>query len=609
MPSPDARAMLSLSFGPVANASIILRRSFATMETATTDSNGAQGLHPQRKRKFFLELADLLDEEPCEVIAIQDAFPGPERREPAAQQQGSGGASGSDESKSAAQFVSASSLASDSFDLVEFGATRTRSNGTSQSSCNDSMADSLLFLPGASSTANDSQRPQRDRHVHFQFRAAKERASTGDKAVALPVTTLVNTSLLADSTLSSVRLEMADYYDADRMCEQSPCWLHNDGVSCTIHRGVIRRPMLLFCLQVLDEFIACNELLSQQRWRAHACKVARRVFTAMWESDVLGRTSDQDLVLSDQVTRKEPGVTTDVWRVISRYWDKYKKSYLHQQELFFADATEDNSTLAASKWNKVRDLLQIYGMKPKQALRLIERQASVSVNEITMKQLSVATQGLPSLEHLRVGIEYLGCSEESSSHLQKYYFSACRRPVITQQDAKTAFRAILIHLKKWNDDIQVFPCGSFSRGAAFVSVLDILVAVDQDSLARPPMFSQVIAALTAAKVIKEVRPLSKSRGVCIVPFKSGSILLDLKVYSPPKSWIALLYFTGPESFVVAFFAQLLKRSLCEVAYTSFKNIHAAVAEVVGLEVLKSIRSEKDLFDIMDREYVFPSERL
>lgn len=191
--------------------------------------------------------------------------------------------------------------------------------------------------------------------------------------------------------------------------------------------------------------------------------------------------------------------------------------------------------------------------------------------------------------------------------------------MISQQDGKTAFNAILIHLKKWHEDVQVFPCGSFSRGAAFISVLDVLVAVPGLDNDLPPStegsddegYESVIAALVAAKVVQKgaIRQLSRSRGACIIPFKSSSILLDLKVFRPPKSWLALLYFTGPEDFVMAFFTDLLKRSLREITDTSFDCIYASVAEVVGSDAIRAISSEKDLFDLTDREFLQPTDRV
>ncbi|KAG7391316.1 hypothetical protein PHYPSEUDO_005265 [Phytophthora pseudosyringae] len=429
--------------------------------------------------------------------------------------------------------------------------------------------------------------------------------------------------MMSEKPPAAVHLELADYHDTDRMCELSPCWLQSAGASCELHQGLIRRPMLLFCLQALDEFIARSEWLDRQRWRVQACKLARRVFSAMWEADVLGTaSSEQDILLSDYVSKKSSvaGVVLDVWRIIARYWDKYKHNFLHQQELYFTDAPDGGSAHLASKssWDQVRALLHVYGMKRSQALSLAEQQSGdqPTVCELTVKQLCAGTHGLPSIEQLRVGMEYLGCKAAAPGVDSA---TIVRRPMMSQHDGKTAFHAILIHLTNWNNEVQVFPCGSFSRGAAFISVLDVLVAVPTPArtltsskvAADDKVFDDVVAALTSANVIPKgvMRRLSRTRGASIIPFKNGSILLDLKVFCPPRSWFALLYFTGPEDFVITFFTDLLKRSLRELPDTSFECIYASVAEALGQETLLEIASEKDLFDIVSRDYVQPPHRI
>ncbi|KAG3114138.1 hypothetical protein PI125_g6680 [Phytophthora idaei] len=548
------------------------------MTTAAFGQLRRRALHPQRKRKFFADLAQLLNEDPPDIRQLQGVFFGPELPADATALPSS-----SPEPNSEMQTPSmpSRSLTGDSFDSVEFGVPRTRSSGISSfgasqqsSSHNESMADSLLFLPSAMS--NNSQK-RKDQHVHFEFEMETKNDSSsngsGGKRAPLPVTTLVN---------------------SDLMSEKPPA---------------------------LDEFVARSEWLGQQHGRVQACKLARRVFTAMWEADVLGSASSEpDILLSDYVSKRSAvaGVALDVWRIIARYWDKYKQNYLHQQELYFTDAPEGGSTRAVSKRDQLRMLLNIYGMKPSQALRLVEQQGGDELNvcELTEKKFHAVTHGLPSIEHLRVGMEYLGCNDAASSEDSA---TIARQPMISQQDGKTAFNAILIHLTNWNEDVQVFPCGSFSRGAAFISVLDVLVAVptpERESAnskegAGVRAFEEVIAALATANVIQKgaMRRLSGTRGACIIPFKNSSIFLDLKVYCPPRSWFALLYFTGPENFVLTFFTNLLKRSLREIPDTSFECIYASVAEALGQEARFEIASEKDLFDLVGQDYVQPTDRV
>ncbi|KUF76731.1 DNA polymerase beta [Phytophthora nicotianae] len=596
------------------------------MTSASFALSRRRALHPQRKRKFFADLAQLLNEDPPEIRPLQGTFFGPELPADATNLPSS-----SQELNSASQTpcIPSRSLTGDSFESVEFDAPRTRASGVSNfgasqqsSSHNESMADSMLFLPSV--IRNNSQK-RKDQHVHFEFdletKSDSASNNSGAKRTPLPVTTLINSGLMLEKPPANVHLELADYYDVDRMCELSPCWLQSNGASCDMHQGPLRRPMLLFCIQALDEFIARSEWLGQQHWRVQACKLARRVFTAMWEGDVLGAMpSEPDILLSDYVSKKSTlaGVALGVWHIIARYWDKYKQNYLHQLELYFTDVPEGESTLSVSKWDQLRGLLNIYGMKQSQAFRLVEQQGGdqFHVCELTEKMIRSGTHGLPSIEHLRVGMEYLGCNGAASNVDST---TLVRRPMISQQDGKTAFKAILIHLTNWNEEVQVFPCGSFSRGAAFISVLDILVAVPtpagkpdhSQAGADASAFEEVVAALATANVIQKgaMRQLSRTRGACIIPFKNSSILLDLKVYCPPRSWFALLYFTGPEDFVLTFYVNLLNRSLREIPDTTFECIYASVAEALGQEALLEIASEKDLFDIVGQDYVPPTDRV
>ncbi|CAI5738739.1 unnamed protein product [Hyaloperonospora brassicae] len=583
-----------------------------------------QAMHPQRKRRFFTDLARLLDETPPAIRPLRSAFFGPEL--PTEDRVNHSACSRSEATP--AHVVPPHALTSDSFESVQFGAPCT--NPSAISSCgaseqwprHDTMADSSLFLPGNNSTGSSEklleQRLRPELPLENKCRGS---GHDGTQEEVLPVTILANVRLGSDKPSARKRLELVDYYDADRMCELTPCWLRGGTKSCEVHAKEIRRPMLLFCLQALDEFVAYNAWQDQQRWRVQACKLARRVLAATWEEGVLDvALSARDVVVEDCVAKKMaiPGVAHDVWCIIARYWGRYKHMYLHEPQLCLSDAREREVSHAASTWDRVRAALHIFGMKPNQALRLVDQRDGVraDLSSISDSQLQAAAHDLSCIEHLRVGIRYLQCTDATPSLGSA---PTVRRPVIDQQDAKTAFRAILIHLKKWNENVQVFPCGSFSRGAAFVSVLDVLVAMPSPSNDSPDpsthndgrMLAAVVAALTTARVIQAgtIHQLTSTRAACILSFKSSLILLDLKVYCPPKSWFALLYFTGSEEFVVAFFADLLKRSLRDLHNTCFESIYSSVMEAIDHKTLLAIASEKDVFDLTNRHYLQPADRI
>lgn len=606
-------------------------------------------LHPYRKRKFFYELATLLGEDKPTIRSFRDAFPARNTR-PSADTGHFEPATGPNHIRGNGQRLREPSVSSarshdttgsnaiastnvSSADCSEGDAAPPLAALSADTSFNDSLQDSLLFLH-LSGDPHEQHAPHDDGDE-----AAMSGFGRSASAVIHETTTttvLVNEELVVDAGLlygsAAPRQcpELVDYYDSDRMCELSPCWLRSDQSSCAIHPEEVRRPMLLFCLQALDEFIAWNAFQSRERqWIVCACKLARAQLARVWEQHLLHAASPlaSDIRLDDFVTRKAelPGVSRHVWHVVAQYWNQYRHNYLHQQELFFADARDaaEAGRLPAT-WARVRRLLHIYGLKLHQASRLaaedpvtdaLKPGAAGSVH-LTDHQLAVIAQGYASIDHIAFGIQYL---EGSGGSREGRAAPAFERPVISQQDWKLAFNTIVIHLQKWNASAQVFPCGSFSRGAAFGSVLNVLVAVpeapqvhDGNPFSNSGVsFNAVMGALVAAGIVEKrgnVQRLGSYRGVCSIQFKTGRLLLDLKVLPAPASWLALVYFTGPELFVIDFFSALLKKSLRELTQPTFECTYANVVELYGPSTMSAIASEKDVFDLIEREYLSPTDR-
>lgn len=123
----------------------------------------------------------------------------------------------------------------------------------------------------------------------------------------------------------------------------------------------------------------------------------------------------------------------------------------------------------------------------------------------------------------------------------------------------------------------MFACGSFSRGAAFGSTINVLVAAPDTSMdpsnsantVSPIVRLQhedVIGVLRSAKIVHKTKEhrVDAHRSLFAVSYKKESLILDLKVYKQPKSWFALVYFTGPQSFAHDFFLALLRMPLREL---------------------------------------------
>ncbi|GLD93213.1 hypothetical protein PINS_up001805 [Pythium insidiosum] len=628
-------------------------------------------LHPYRKRKFFHGLAELLQEAPPPIRRIEDVFPGGVKtrvtaRDPHHHEE----LHAADKSKyrddsAALQRVivpetessaSRDSLSlppgqdspvdqlqpevplqlqphqeqeqqeeeedDDSFEFVEFDRSRasldsslasSRQGRPSQSSMQqDSMQDSLLFLPA-------ELRPDN---------AASSKSTTTTAATTATATVL--RASLQSATLR--QLELLDYFDLDRYTEITPCWAFPEETTCGLHREAPRRPMLLFCLQALDEFIALQSSRGcDGSWVTESCRLARTVFAVMWEADVLGTSTEPDISLPYTRRQQLRGVSSVVWRVLDECWLLHRAQFLHQQELFFPDSGDHAPSRDATRWSSMRELLHVYGLKPSQAARLIDdMDAQLRLHD--MLQLPAVTveavcRGYPSTIPLSVGVALLQTTHATTAPAARLH-----RNVISQSEWKLAFRALELHVRAWSNAVDIFPCGAFSRGAAFGSVLDVLIALPEDHapIGKPQSsdgsvdadgnspIDVLLAVLQRAKIIEtqqqhhqqqqRVWRLTPHRALAIIRFKTAWLVLDLKVYTRPQSWFALLYFTGPERFSRAHFELLLQRPLTELREVTFDCAYPSVVRSVGVDAVSAVASEKDVFDLVHREYLPPSQR-
>lgn len=410
--------------------------------------------------------------------------------------------------------------------------------------------------------------------------------------------------------------ELGDYLDADRACEPSPCWLRS---RCAVHAAaaVRARPMLLFSLQALDEFVAWSEFTGRGReWLAVACRTARAVLVAQWPRTD-GDAAADDLRLADLVAGRArlAGVAAAVWTVIDRYWRRHRRDFAHGQLLSFADGGRPGAggssadAVLVSSWSRIRSLGHVFGLKASAAARIADQHDAADgpvVRHLVHMSSTSETSSITSDDTnglIAFGREYL----------ELHGGTELERPVVDQADWRLAFRALAIHVQAWDARARVFPCGAFARGAVFGSVLDVLVAVpDCDSHSEPNSFDRVLTALTAVGIVengKAVHRVDEHRGVCVIQFKAGRLLLDLKVFAPPASWLALTYFTGPERFAVDLFEDLLSKSLRELDQPTFACVCADAERVHGADALRAIESEKDVFELARREYLPPTHRV
>lgn len=564
-------------------------------------------IHPYRKRKFFFGLAELFNEPEPTFQRIQDVFQPLPLDHGCINTSSQTGSVNGDAQPASHSFVegrvsrsstgSVHTADSDSFEYVEFEKARTsldsssspRSGMPSQSSAmHDSMQDSLHYLP------------LELRHKSLSLEHSHDMENLPSQKTGRRPTTLT----ARREAGSSRDAELVDYFATDRYCETVPCWVSETQTNCPLHTEAIRRPMLLFCLQVLDEFIASTSTMRGECGLVVACRLARVVFARWWEQDILGLCWDPDILIADFVSQRKSvaGVSLDVWRIIESCWNKHQQNYFHHQELHFPEINTSQGGEELRQWRRIREWLQVYGVRPNQAKLLhADRFLCMETPTLSSDQVELVGRGYPSTTPLEVGCTYWTA-----------VLSSGNRHIIGQEEWKLAFSIIDKTIKKGIIGADVYSCGPFPRGAAYGSVIDVVVALpDEDAREATLSVDDVMEALIKATIVRRqgVTKLSLHRSVAVVEFRNCRLLLDLKAYCRPQTFFAVLYFTGPETFTRVFFSKFIKQELSALSIVDFDHIYERAVEVHGLGEVSAIESEHHIFALVDCQYVEAPHRI
>ncbi|ETW00760.1 hypothetical protein H310_07301 [Aphanomyces invadans] len=356
-----------------------------------------------------------------------------------------------------------------------------------------------------------------------------------------------------------------EYYDTDHFAEIMPCWLV--GPPCRFHDPHLRHPQLLFYVQALDLFLNTASSSSTSYLRT-ACTVARRVFMELWHRHLNSSTDstvsfDLDHYLSRGNTL--PGVCTPVWQYLQVQWHAHSASILHTTT-FYSAPPPDASNSAKTSLPHIKDKLramQIYGR---------------SHNCESLRDL---------IPH------YLDATTDHGESSQALF-----RHVASAEELHVALRGLQAKLK-----CPVIPMGTFRRGGMFVSVLDVLAVT-------PASVSSIVDLLTRVKVLEcDTHHATATRLIAPIRFKTHRLLLDLKVYTQPTASFAMLYFTGPASYV----ASTLLASMAKVddsTPVTFDDWYTWLLSKYGADLLLAqVHDEASACRVLQIPYLAPRDRL
>jgi len=224
-----------------------------------------------------------------------------------------------------------------------------------------------------------------------------------------------------------------------------------------------------------------------------------------------------------------------------------------------------------------QDLLKIHGIGPAKAKDLIEKHK------------------ISSLDNLRKHPELL---TESQKLGLKYYEDSLER--IPRKEMELHEKKILGFLPEGIEGIIV---GSYRRKLESSGDIDVLIKVPESYSKKESkeLFEKIIQAMKDDNYMIDVLSQGEKKVLGYAKLKDNKVRRIDLLATPEKEYpYAILYFTGSDSFNVAFRKYALSKG-----YTL--NEHG-IKKKEEKEVLKGIKTEKGIFRFLGLEYKEPKDR-
>ena len=221
----------------------------------------------------------------------------------------------------------------------------------------------------------------------------------------------------------------------------------------------------------------------------------------------------------------------------------------------------------------IKEFKKITGVGPVRAKKWVHEHKVYSIKELLKSDI-------PLTHHIEVGIRYY---EDFQKKIPR--------------DEITEFCKKLEKIVKSNNKYNIFEiCGSYRRGKSESGDIDVVLGNTTNS----NFLSDIIKKLEEEGICIDhltKKGRTKYMGVCKI--RKLARRLDVRFVRMEHYYTTMLYFTGSANFNVKMRQHALDEgySLSEYGLTN-----------IGTEELVTVTSEKEVFDILDMEYVPHTER-
>lgn len=268
--------------------------------------------------------------------------------------------------------------------------------------------------------------------------------------------------------------------------------------------------------------------------------------------------------------------------------------------------TESVDTLSEEK----KLLLQITGIGDRKSDLLLEKNITLKKLEEELKKLDCKIEDLPEdsilqelTHHQLIGLKYLDDINQRIPRAEIEKLEKKINKIVNEIDPK----------------LEVIICGSYRRQAPHSGDIDMLIlhpnlrTPEEIQSHKVDFLPVLVDKLTKKNLLVAhltENGLTKYMGLCKLSSRSKARRIDIRFIAYESKGAAMLYFTGSGSFNEIMRAEALKKKFTINEYGIY---HAKVSgdkkrrKVDKGEMVKT-QTEKDIFDVIGKEYVEPQNR-
>nr|BAK40153.1 DNA polymerase beta [Aurelia sp. 1 sensu Dawson et al. (2005)] len=240
--------------------------------------------------------------------------------------------------------------------------------------------------------------------------------------------------------------------------------------------------------------------------------------------------------------------------------------------------------------------------------------SAVAINQLTRVSgigpaaaRNLVDDGICSIEELKKNNDKLNHHQKIGL---KHFEDFEKRIPRSEMDKHQEF--IIDEISKHDKEFTACICGSYRRGAESSGDIDVLIThptytskTKGKGAGKNSKLKKLVDDLTKANYITDTLSLGEAKfmGVCKLPDNESYRRLDLRLIPGDQYYCGVLYFTGSDIF-----NQTMRQEALDKGFTINEYCIRPVGSTGAPGEPIPVESEKDVFDILGKEYVEPTDR-